>query len=397
MSSTCPAGIPPVEFVKCDPCIERTFTYEDFIIKTPPQGGPSFGCKVTRKYLWRVCEVGLGVGRHLHSVTLLPGEAIELEVVRKHKYSQSLAAEASVESEVETEVQIRTLEEWSKSETLNGKIKHSGGFKIFGIGFGGSQEYQVGLETKESRLKEVVGSAARTVSERFEIAMSVKSETENRFRALRKVKNPNPCQPVTYHHFQLMKKYKRELFLIEQTYDCSPPAGDVGQPPSVTFTDDLRAPARVPRAVVPTPPDWLVSDDRKGSIRREGDDDRKSVRQEDIAVTLDRSTSRELTRDQALAELKARGAKDEAKVIQDLDKLADPGGGGLIFSEEYCVGTDSVFVQAQVSDCAACEDTSLQKKELEVKKLELELKKLECEVELCREGYPIPEKAVDPV
>jgi hypothetical protein len=71
------------------------------------------------------------------------------------------------------------------------------------------------------------------------------------------------------------------------------------------------------------------------------------------------------------------------RLIEEMDDMVDPSGGGLISSVEYCLATDGFHVEARTSECAACEDSSLRLKELEVKKLELELEKLKCEVALC--------------
>ncbi|MBK0401201.1 hypothetical protein H0I76_18535 [Limibaculum sp. M0105] len=399
MTSICPAGIPPVQFVDCERCIDRYFSTHDTIIFTPPGQVTSGACKVTRKYRWHICDEGIGVGRHLHSVTLLPGEEVELEVVRKHKFDTSLSAQASIEEEVETDLQVKLLEEWGKTEKVSGKFNHSGGIEIFGIGGKTVQDYQRSVETKERRLSEVVSKTAASVSRKFETAMSLKAEVENKFRAVRKVKNPNPCQPVTFHHFQIVKKFRRQLFLVEQTYDCTPPAGLVGGS-DITFTDAIRAPGRMAPDVVPTPPGWSIPDDRKAVLACGGEAGQGGPPVgRPVELKLDPPSSREMTRDEVLADLAARGAGDEeARVIRELDALADPGGGGLIFEEVYCIGTDSVFVQAQVSECAACADDAVKLKELEVKKLELELEKLRCEIDLCRKevgGKPRP--GIDPV
>lgn len=387
MSNICFAGVTERGFVECPACVERYFTYQDTVVVTPPEGGPSFGCKVTRKYRWEICDEGIGIGRHLYSLTLLPGEEIELEVVRKHKFSSSLSSENSIEQELEDEIKIKTLKEWSRGQKLSAEFESSGGVKIFDIGGKTTQEYKGGIEEKESKISEIVETSVSKVSERFEVAIGLKTEVDNKFRAVRKVQNPNNCHPVTYHHYQIVKKFRRRLFLIEQTYACDPPAGDQGSI-DVTVTEDLRMPASRPTDVVPTPPDWTISDDRKGRLPSCPEPARDTtITEQTRLIRLKAPTTRDLTAEAAIASLRMRSDADLlAAAIRDLDDFADPGGGGLVSENVYCIGTDSVFVQAQVSDCAVCQPPDKAMSDLEKTKLELEIEQLRCEIARCREA-----------
>lgn len=253
----------------------------------------------------------------------------------------------------------------------------------------------------ESKISEIIRKSASSLSAKYETSISTKTEVDNQFRSLRKFKNPNPCQPVTFHYFQIMKKFRRELFLIEQTYDCSPIQGiQRGEPGVILFAPEVRRPSQLAPDIVAPPPFWTVGNERKGAIGG-----MQACRTEELVAPLvearvERPTSREMTKHEVLEEFRATGMSDAAtSAFFEFDQLVDPGGGGLIWSEEYCVGTDSTFVQAQVSDCAACEEAAIKLKELDLRKRALELDKLECEIALCRKGLKdLPKKPeVDPV
>ncbi len=240
----------------------------------------------------------------------------------------------------------------------------------------------------ESTLSEVVNKAAAKVSARYETSIDIKTEVENKYRALRRVKNPNPCQPVTFHYYQLMKKIRRQLFLVEQTYHCTPggnvPAG-VG-PGRTLYHKVPRRPQNLRPKVVAPPPEWTITEAAASpavACARSVPDPENTVE-----VTFPRPLVKQLTRKQVVAEVRSLAGEEAAQQmdqhIGQIEDLVEPGGGGLILTEEFCVGTDGFHVEGVVSDCAICEDTELKKKELECKKLELELEKRKCEIELCK-------------
>lgn len=110
--------------------------------------------------------------------------------------------------------------------------------------------------------------------------------------------------------------------------------------------------------------------------------------EEVVEVPFARPAAKQLSKARAIEDVRADEGDEAARQMQnhlgEIDDLADPSGGGLIFSEEICIGTDGFHVEGVVSNCAICEDTELKMKELECKKAEQEVETLKCEIELCK-------------
>lgn len=388
MSQICLADVPRHPYTECDPCIESYLTHSETAY--PIIGGQTWACTLTRKYRWRTCHVGLAVGRHVYSITLLPGEEVELEVVRREKFTTVLHEQTSIEQDLEFEIQETLREEWSqKSEAFHESTKQNN-WKVAGQKRQTINQYRDEVALFEATMAEVVSKAAASVSAKYETSLDLKTEVENKYRAVRKIKNPNRCQPVTFHYFQLMKKIRRELFLVEQTYDCTPPAGIA--PPGPGLTTYHRAAGRPqnlrPRVVAP-PPQWTLTEPAAPVTAEVAcSDPAPAPAESTITVPFTRPATRQLSKERVLADVRATGGDEVAREMQQhldqIDDLADPAGGGLILSEEFCIGTDYFHVESVVSNCAICEDTELKSKELECKRIELELEKLKCEIELCK-------------
>jgi hypothetical protein len=386
MSQICLADVPRRPYTECDPCIESYVTHSETVLEL--MGGQTWLCTLTRKYRWRTCTVGLAVGHHVHSITLLPGEEAELEIVRREKFTTALHEQTSIEQEFEFEIQETLRDEWSlKSDAVHETTKQNN-WKLFGQKRQTIRQYRDQVVLFESMMREVVAKAAASVSAKYETSLDIKTEVENKYRAVRKIKNPNHCQPVTFHYYQLMKKIRRELFFVEQTYDCQPPQGIA--PPGPGLTTYHRAagrPQNLRPTVVAPPPPWTLTVPT-ATVTYDVNCSDAAPADSVVAVPFARPATRQLSKEAVLEEVRTTAGDEVAREMQQhleqIDDLADPSGGGLIFSEEFCIGTDSFHVESVVSNCAICEDTELKTKELEVKRIELELEKLKCEIDLCK-------------
>jgi hypothetical protein len=148
-------------------------------------------------------------------LTLLPQEELLIEIVRRSKFSRALHEQRSVESEFRFELQDTSRDEWSREEESNFKVSAEESFSFFCIRVESTQQYSNREKTAEKHFREIIGKSTSKVSRAYEIAIDVKTEVENQYRSIRKVTNPNPCQPVIYNYFQLAKKYKTELILAD--------------------------------------------------------------------------------------------------------------------------------------------------------------------------------------
>ena len=224
------------------------------------------------------------------------------------------------------------------------------------------------------------------MSAKNEIAIDIKAEVSNVYGSTRKVRNPNPCQPVTYNFYQLAKRLRRTLTLVEVTHKCTPPAGDETPRPGITtFRAPIERPSRTQLHVVSAPP----AHTRAADGAQDDHACTPEVQRERVdRVEFEAPVAYERNRKALIEDIRETEGEEAAaranQALDAIDDLADPGGGGLIFEEEICIATTGFHVEARVSPCAVCEDTELRKKELEVERCKLELKKLECEIELCK-------------
>ena len=172
-----------------------------------------------------------------------------------------------------------------------------------------------------------------------------------------------------------MKKIRRELFFVEQTYECSPPAGIAPAGPGITsYRQGVDRPQNLHPDIVARPPQWTLGDPVAAAVPAQACADTRQG-QTRVSVPFVRPRTKELSKTQALEEVRLEAGDEIAREMQghldQIDDLADPSGGGLIFSEEFCIGTDGFHVEGVVSNCSVCDDC------------DLKLKELECEIELC--------------
>ena len=397
MAKQCLIDVPHQPYVDCDSCINSYVEFEEEVFDTSGDGPPLW-CRITHKYRWETCFEGLAVGAHVFSITLLPGEEVELEVVRREKFNTALHQQASLEQELELEVRDTTRDEWSERADSGFTENKQNNFSLWGQKRQTIREHTENIERFTKTMSEVVQKAAARVSAKYETSLDIKTEVENRYRAVRKVRNPNKCQPVTFHYYRLIKKFRRALYFVETEVSCVPPAG-IAPPrgPGVThFGSSVRRPQNLRPDIVAPPPRWTRTE--PAAAETACGSDHGPVNAETMTATFERPELVRLSREAAVEDIRRRegdeAARHAAQVFQEFDDLADPGGGGLVFEEEICLGTDNFHVEGLVSACAVCEDTELKMKELECKKAELELEKLKCEIALCE--MQLKEKPVEP-
>lgn len=393
MAEICEYKTPRSELLDCPPCTEFFFNRVSRV-----QFGP-VSIVITRRYKYEKCFLGLGVSNHVHSLTLLPGEETEIEVVRRSKYSRALHEQRSVESEFRLDVERTSQSEWSRERESNFRVSASSGFSIFGIGAKTSAAYSRRERTAQNHFREIVQKSSVKTSQKYEVAIDTKSQVENLYRSVRRVANPNPCQPVTYNYYQLAKKYKGTLILTGIRFDFIPGTVDVldrpqgtlaieadepyvqnldlqivSPPPAWTLREIAKAPSPVLSHVLPSTPQRIAS---LSTVSFAGNAAAASpTRRVDIF---------ELTREELIEKLQAAQLNDE--VLSAFDKELsvfledDINVLGVKDSYEYCINTDGLFVETNVSTCSACEKTDLLMEELEIEKMKVEIELMRMQLE----------------
>lgn len=418
MVETCELEVPRRELLECPPCTEIFFER----ISQIRIGRHTI--VVIRRYQLRKCFQGLAVGNHVHSLTLLPQEEVEIEIVRRSKYSRALHEQRSVESEFRFELQSTARDEWSSEEEVNWKVSAelSGGldFKVIEIGAKTSGEYSERTKTAEAHLREVINKTSSSVSRKYEVAIDTKSEVENQYRSLRKLSNPNPCQPVIYHYYQLAKMFKTELILTDIRFDFIAP--QLPLPPilrerlhEVAFSAGSPYRQNLNLQVVAPPPPWTLKAAGQTATQQLGLAQPalaqfaafQSFAQPTIAqlatpvsaqlaspiisiaalpsvrVPVEPPDVLRLTKDELLEKIREASPEDIDQFSKELNKFLKDEINQLGVRDvyEYCINTPGLYVETTLSKCAACDEATLQLRELEVEtaRVELELKRRQLE------------------
>jgi hypothetical protein len=356
----------------CDEC------YNSFITRTTaievPNTPADTKISLIPSLRYRIClkPLGFGLGRHLYSQTLLPGEEIELEVFRSSKVAEELSKEFSVEETFAQETSSTIQNEWSNKQSSNYKI--GGGVSasldlgIFSIGGHVEPEYSTQEETFQKTFGEFVSKSQAKTDRKFDTHIGLKTETVSTTRSTRKIRNFNQCQPVTYNFFQLMRKMRTEMIIDSITFDVitsketvspvltatlggllntarfTPPRSQEilsALPGPVIGTGSNIANAAIPAAVISTPPTSFVA--------------QATVLHSIVADNFDRPM-RQLTRDQLELAI-ASMPPDQQKAVRELaDRLISKFPiDKVVFSKEFCVNTNGMTVEAFTGRCLACD------------------------------------------
>ncbi len=325
-----------------------------------------------------------------------------------------------MESEFRSELQRTARDEWSSEEEINKKVGGGVDFSIFGIGVKASGGYTKREQVAEEHFREVVSKTAGRVSRKYEVAIDTKTEVENQYRSVRRIVNPNPCQPVIYNYYQLAKMYKTELILTDIRFDFIPPRRP--QPPvltdlvnAVSFRAESPYRQNLNLQVVAPPPSWTLSTPASTASPQVGLAPHGAAQFAALQafsqpaaaqlatpgavqlaapvvsiaglppaqVPIEPPDVMQLTRDELLD--KVRAAREAGQVDINLNEFRramsefandEINRTGVRATYEYCINTEGLYVETTLSKCAACDEDTLALRRLEVEKAQVELELL---------------------
>ena len=331
---------------------------------------------ITRMFQIKTCFEGFAGGNLINAFSLLPGEENEIEVIRKSKYSRELHMEQSIENEFESEVTDTMRLELGASQDFNFSQSAGGGFDFFGlVEANASASASQHLHFDQNFFKETIRKSATRISRKYDISMDIKTEVENKFRSLRKIKNPNPCKVVTYFFKQLNKKFKVEVSLVDVRYDWVRELPQVFAGPlnySVA-RKEMISPINEEIASTPTLKKYLIKD--------------TAIEVQEVKEKSELANFKELPQKQL--ELKMKYENINARYLKQMEDYIKKAEGnpnykiGVIYTGEYCLRTDNVVAEPKVSECSICDcdgcDCSCQHNP-EEQALRLEKMKVELEI-----------------
>jgi hypothetical protein len=386
----CESDLPAKQFIIEAPCEMR---HRQYIRRSNIVEIGHRQIVITVRYEHSLKPLGFSLGRHIYSITLVPGEEIELEIFRSAKLSEELSREYSTEETYSQEFANTIHEEWSTKETSNFKI--GGGVSasldlvIFKVGGHAEPEYSTSTEQFHKSFVDFSTKTSAKVDRKFDVHIDVKSERSESTRSTRRLRNFNQCQTVTYHYFQIARRFKATLKVVDVRFDVVPP-----REIPLVYASPLRAlavsyriePPR-PNEVLSRPPEVpagvrgaVAMELRSGGAAAEAGVPTSTA----LSATLLHPTVgseflapvRELTLDQVLAELHL--ATDEGRDLANgLKKMLDGlhlHAGSEVAACEFCIPTAGLYADSMTGACAACDTHTVQMQELERQKLEAEVK-----------------------
>jgi hypothetical protein len=365
MSDICVLEAPRTKLLECPPCTQIFFDRVSRVVLPLERG--SVTIIVTRRYALKTCYLGLALGQLAYSLTLVPKEELEIEIVRRAKFSRALHEQRSVESEFRFEFQGTSRDEWSAEQESNFAVHADEGFSLFGLGVHATQDYAHREAAAEDHLREIVSKTASRVSQRYDVAVDVKTEVENQYRSVRKVSNPNPCHPVIYLYYQLAKKYRSELILTDVRVDVRRQVPPILAQPQRAIAFAATPPYRqtLDLQVVSPPPAWTVTSAAgelgrsfaAAQLTRPNATSVAVAQLPAIHVPQEEVDILRLTRDEAVARIHEQDV-DPKVFAPALDKFLSHAVNkvGTRATYEYCIATDGLYVEGNVSPCAVCDE-----------------------------------------
>src|SRR5919202_954780 len=112
MADICESHIPIEQLANIEVCDE---CHTSFVERTTVIEVPETNFRLAPTIRYRVCVQprGFGLGKHLYSTTLVPGEEIDLEFFRSEKVTEELSKQFSVEETFSQELSSTIQNEWS--------------------------------------------------------------------------------------------------------------------------------------------------------------------------------------------------------------------------------------------------------------------------------------------
>jgi hypothetical protein len=386
MVQTCESSLPTRQFLIQEPCqtCHRQFIRRSSVVTLTEF--PQQPIIITVRYEHCIRPVGFSLGKHVYSITLLPGEEVTLEL------SQQYSTEETYSQEFATSLQ----EEWSTKEDSNhkvgGGVSASLDLNIFKIGGHVEPEYSTSTENFNKILTDVSTKASAKVDRKFDVSVDMKSETTVSTSSTRTIRNLNQCQTVTYHYFQIARRYKNTVTVAELSFAVPPPT------PLRVFTavDGLIASYRVqpprPEEVLTRSPGEIASTvaaAATGPGRTLADAPNivvgppltATLAHPDVGGTLSQ-TPQELTLNQLLNALQLHDEykKRFEEALQHLLRKLGLTAGNVVATHEDCIGTTGLYADAIVGECAACDTLTFEMQQLEKEKLALEVKRLKLDL-----------------
>src|SRR5262249_32320448 len=146
--------------------------------------------------------------------------------IQSSKTTDEISRQSSTEESYAQEFADTTQEETSHKDNTNFKInaEEGGGINIdiFNAESKIDASYENSTEDFHKQFQEVSRKSAAKTDRKFDLHVDMKSKQSVSTRSTRQIRNFNQCQTVTYHYFQIARKYLNELRVTDVRFSQVP-------------------------------------------------------------------------------------------------------------------------------------------------------------------------------
>ena len=338
----------------------------------------------------------------LHSTTLFPGEEVYMSVRNRHSvsrftedksYSASQVSRSSDRIWMETYKNLATdfdqstsskLTTSSHSDFSQGSVGGGGGLNIGFASIGASGSYTSGsFDANSSRefvseLQQHLRSSFHQTNQVARDSSSVSLTEVNSHREVtserddelkvstRRFKNINSCHTMTHYFYQIAKRQRVKIELIERSCRAVNDQANTAvsmKPLSLSLAANQFIPSEAKLSTGAVPQAAVASAAFSAN-----------------ALTRDQLTLQNINRVSFAAFDEAANAR--AAAVAKADSLVADLPGFEPFERVSIIPTEALYVESELGDCALCEPFVVAQHELELERMALENRKLRREIEL---------------
>jgi hypothetical protein len=338
----------------------------------------------------------------LHSTTLFPGEEVYMSVRNRHSvsrftednsYSASQVSRSSDRIWMETFKNLATDFDQSTSSTLKtsahsefsqGSVGGSGGINIGIANIGASGSYTSGsfdanssrefvselhnhLQSTFHQTNQVTRDSSSVSLTEVNSHREVTSEQNDELKvSTRRFKNINSCHTMTHYFYQIAKRQRVKIELIERSCRAVNDQANTAvsmKPLNLSLASNQFIPAEA-KLSSSDGPQFLAA----------------AATFSANALTRDQLTLQNINRLSFAAFDEAANAR--AAAVAKADALVADLPGFEPFERVSIIPTEALYVESELGDCALCEPFVLAQHELELERMALENRKLRREIEL---------------
>jgi hypothetical protein len=195
--------------------------FDAILPSSPDARAWRFGQKLEYQQEWR--HEGFTLGQLISSISMLPGEEVSIEVSSFQRTRSEIQQESDDTTRRQLEAEQKNTDErsctnaaaansgWSVSASASVSYPVASA-SVSASAFGNSSERS---EQNRRQVAEATSRAVTDVSSRRAMKITQTAEAGSESTTTRRLRNPNPCQTVTFNFFQVVKLYDLQVRVVD--------------------------------------------------------------------------------------------------------------------------------------------------------------------------------------